>query len=336
MTRYVQRLGRVFEALQILDLYPAGLALDDLAAVLGCKVSDIRADLAALNAGSDLGPDAGAGFVLFLSEVPGDTGADVDSDESAEERDELFVEPEDAVAVRLHGPSLYRGAGGLTVADLGAVLQQAQDLLQIDPADAAMARVVAEIRSRWLPGVTEVWRPGYEGRYEHLLSQSIAEQRQVWIRYERQWRPGIVERRILPYELVRTHRGFEVDAATPDEPTAIKTYLVDQIREAEALDETFERPPGVADLCAGHRRTTEVVIVVPRDREWAAEYLSEDVVVEARDDETQLRLSVLEPVAERVGLVVIQAGADAFVAAPPELTHAAADVAGELWRHHGL
>lgn len=331
MTRYVQRLGRVFEALQILDLYPAGLALEGLAQVLGCSVADVRADLAALNAGSDLGPENDGGFILFLSRLPDDlTRTDED------DQDDLYVDPKDAVAVRLHGPSLHRGAGGLTVADLGAVLQQAQDLVQIDPSDTAMARVVAEIRSRWLPGVTDVWRPGYEGQYEHLFAEAIAAKRCVWIRYERLWRPGIVEREIQPYDLVRTHRGFEVDAATPQEPTTIKTYLVDQIREAEILDDTFERPTAVAELCARHRSTTEVVVVVPKDREWAAEYLSEEVVVEARDDETQLRLSVLEPVAERVGLVVIQAGPDAFVASPREITGAPAEVAAKLWDHHGL
>jgi predicted DNA-binding transcriptional regulator YafY len=330
MTRYVQRLGRVFEALQILDLYPSGLALSDLAHLLGCDVADIRADLAALNAGSDLGPDAGGGFVLFLAELAEPVDA------NAEDDDDLYVEPEDAVAVRLQGPSLHRGAGGLTVADLGAVLQQAQDLLQLDPADEAMARVVAEIRSRWLPGVSDVWRPSLANRFEHLLAEAVSEHRQVWLRYERIWRPGTIERVVQPYAIVRTHRGFEVDAGTPVDPDTIKTYLIDQIRDAHMLPESFEPPPNVEQLCSDHRRTTDVTLVVPKDREWAAEYLSEAVVVEARDDETQLRVSVLEPVRERVGLLVVEAGEDAFVASPAPLVDAAAEVADRLWAHHGL
>lgn len=334
MSRYVQRLGRLFEALQILDLYPMGISLDDLAGVIGCTTDEIRADLSALNSGSDLGPDTRSGFVLFLSKVPDVDVDHIDADD--EDDDDLYVEADAAVAVRLHGDSFHHGAGGLTVADLGAVLQQAQDLLQLDPGDESMARVVAEIRSRWLPGVTEVWRPGFSGQYENLLADAVKSHKHVWIRYERVWRPGIIERVIWPYRLVRTHRGFEVDAATEDDPQRIKTYLVDQIRQAELRAETFEPPGDVVALCDSHRRTTDVVIVVPKDREWTVEYLSEEARVEARDEETQLRLALLEPVDERVGLLIIQAGEDAFVASPAQLVDAPAKVADTLWEHHEL
>lgn len=332
MSRYVQRLGRVFEALQVLDMYPNGLLLGDLAEMLGCTSNDLRADLVALNAGHELGPGEADGFVEFLSRLPEPS----DRDAEEEEPDDMFVEAAEAIAVRLHGTPLQRAAGGLTLSDVGAVLQAAEDLLRMDPGDTAAAGVVAHLRSRWLPGLSEVWRPSDEGRWEHELARAVREQRCVWIRYERYWRPGVVERVIEPYALLKTHRGFEVDAGPLDQEGRPRTYLVDQIRALEVREEGFEVPADVEGRCQEHRRTTSVVMVVPRDRQWTAEYLSEQVLVEHADDDVQLRLEVLEPVADRVGLVVLQAGADAFVTQPGELNDAAGSLAARLWTHHRL
>jgi len=329
VSTYVQRLGRVFEALQVLDLYPNGLLLDDLAGMLGCSVADLRADLLALNAGHELGPGGAEGFVLFLSRLP-------EPQDSDDEPDDLFVEAADAVAVRLYGPTLQRAAGGLTVSDVGAVLQAAEDLLRLEPGNESLSAVVAHLRSRWLPGVSEVWRPASEGRWEHELARAIRESRQVWIRYERYWQPGVIERLVEPYALVKTHRGFEVDAGPLDAEGRPRTYLVEYIRELAVHEDTFVAPADVEQRCRDHRRTTSVVMVVPRDRLWTAEYLSETVTVEDADDELQLRMDVLEPVADRVGLVALQAGPDAFVAQPPELADAPAVVARRLWQHHRL
>lgn len=329
MSRYVQRLGRIFEALQILDLYPQGVALTDLAELLGCTSEEVRSELAALNAGNELGPDRAGGFVLFLG--PGWDTAEPDSD-----IDELYVDAQDAEAVRIYGPDPRRGVGGLSVSELGAVWEAAEDLAQVEPGNQALARVVAELRSRWLPGVTDVWRPSLAGRFVKELSDAVAERRRVWIRYERLWQPGVIERVIEPYELVRTHRGFEVDAGPVDDGGSIRSYVVDELRELQLTDETFTPPPDVSLLCRDHRATTTVTVVVPRDREWTAEYLAEDVVVEDRDTDVQLRLELLEPVAQRLGLIVLQAGEDAFVGSPPELADSAEEVAARLWSHHKL
>lgn len=330
MSRYVQRLGRIFEALQILDLYPQGVAVTDLADLLGCSVDDVRMELQALNAGSELGPERAGGFVLFLGSGwdSGDPGEDLD--------DEIFVDAADAVAVRLYGPDPRRGVGGLSVSELGAVWEAAEDLARVEPGNEALARVVAELRSRWLPGVTDVWRPGMAGRFVQELSDAVAAHRRVWIRYERLWQPGVIERVIEPYELVRTHRGFEIDAGPVDVNGSIRSYVVDEIRDLYVTEETFTPPVDAADLCRRHRATTAVTVVVPRDREWTAEYLAEEVVVQDRDEDVQLRLELLEPVSQRVGLIVLQAGAEAFVGSPAELAAAAEEVAGRLWSHHGL
>lgn len=331
MSRYVQRLGRIFEALQILDLYPQGVAVADLASLLGCSEDDVRLDLQALNAGSELGPERAGGFVLFLG-----PGWDARSDGEEPDDDDIYVEARDAVAVRLYGPDPRRGVGGLSVSELGAVWEAAEDLARVEPGNEALARVVAELRSRWLPGVTDVWRPGMAGRFVQELSDAVAYHRRVWIRYERLWQPGVIEREIEPYELVRTHRGFEIDAGPVDDTGSIRTYVVDEIRDLRLTGDTFTPPADAERLCRAHRATTSVTVVVPRDREWTAEYLAEGVVVGNRDDDVQLRLELLEPVAQRVGLIVLQAGADAFVGSPQELADAAQHVASRLWAHHGL
>lgn len=335
MSRYVQRLGRIFEALQILDVYPHGVAVSDLAGLLGCSERDLRADLAALNSGSELGPERAGGFVLFLSRLP-DPEATYPDVTDADDADDLYVEADAAVAVRMYGPDPRRGVGGLSVTELGAILEAAEDLSRLEPENEALARVIAEIRSRWLPGVADVWRPSLDGRFTGELNAAVRQNRRVWIRYERLWQPGIVERVIEPYELVRTQRGFEVDAGPLDDEGSVRTYVVEEIRELRLLEESFERPADAAQKCALHRRTASVVVVVPKDREWAAEYLSEAVTVENRDDETQLRLELLEPVVSRLGLIVIQAGPEAFVSEPAQLAEAGEVVAARLWEHHDL
>ena len=371
--RYVQRLGRVFEALATLDLYPNGLLLDDLAGLLGCDVEEVRADLKAHNAGTDLGPFGLTVWVEFLSRLPaesgdddtvhagagdddgddddrdgddgddddrdGDDGDGDDRDGDDRDGDDLYVEPADAVAVRLHRPAHLAGgglAGGLTVADVGAALVAAEDLSRAEPDNVALTEVVAQLRSRWLPGVTEVRAPLAGRRFEAELTGAIAARRQVRIAYERTWQPGIVRRIVEPYALVRTHRGFEVDAGPLDADGSVRTYLVDQISELEVLDETFERPGDVEQLCAAHRRTTRVQMVVPASRAWVPEVLAEQVVTSAADEDVQVTMDVIEPLRERVGLVLLQAGPDAFVVAPESLTDADDELARRLLTHHGL
>ena len=42
---YVQRLGRIFEAIQVPDLIRVGLEISDPAAPLGCSEDEVRQDL---------------------------------------------------------------------------------------------------------------------------------------------------------------------------------------------------------------------------------------------------------------------------------------------------
>lgn len=347
---YVQRLGRIFEAIQVLDLYPAGLEISDLAALLGCSEDEVRADLAAHNEGTDLGPVGMTAWVEFLARLPepreadeegpdqaGDKVADdVVQDVDDEADDALFVPADQARAVRLHRAGATSASGGMSLADVGAVLVAAEDLALSEPGNTALAEVIAQLRARWLPAVTEVWRPSFERLYEADLTVAIEKCRRVRITYDRAWKPGVVTRLIEPYALVRTHRGFEVDAAVPGTKNAIRTYLVDHILELEVTDEVFERPADAEARCLANRRSFPVEVVMAKDRAWVAEFLAEQVEVVSADDDVQLRLQVFEPVRPRVGLTLLQAGPESFVTSPEALADADHDVALELLAHHGL
>ncbi len=327
--RYVQRLGMVFEALAVLDLYPGGLELADLAELLEVDEHGLRADLIAYNAGTDLGPDGMTAWVEFLTRVPSDP---------ADDDDELYAAATEAVAVRLHNPGsgIPGQAGGLSVAEVGQVLIAAEDLARVEPHNMALAQVIAQLRSRWLPGVTEVWRPSLDRRFESELTTAMEECRVVDIEYDRAWRPGVVSRRIEPYALVRTQRGFEVDAGPVQSDGGIRTYLVNQIKRLVVSADTFTRPPNADELCAANRQATTVHVVMPRERQWVTEYLAERVVVSAADDDVALEMSVIEPLADRVGLVLLQAGPGAFVTEPDHLAEADDALARRLLAHHGL
>lgn len=325
--RFVQRLGRTFEAVQVLDLYPSGISVDDLATMLSIEPADLLQQLAAFNrVGEQADPGASdVSYVEFLSRMP----------EPAEDSDDLYVEAGDAAFLRIGGSGSGAGAG-LTVAEIGAVLVAAEDLLRTEPGNTALMEVVAEIRSRWLPGFTHDEGSSASAHHEGALLAAVQERRKVRITYDRWWEPGIVDRVIEPYRLVRTHRGFEVDAGPVDAEGSIRTYIVEQIIDLEVLDDGFERPADADRLSDDHRAVTRVEVLVPRDREWATEYLCEKVEVVARDDDTELRLDVIEPLRRRVGLLVLQTGPDSFVTAPRELQDADEELALELLAHHGL
>jgi proteasome accessory factor C len=69
---------------------------------------------------------------------------------------------------------------------------------------------------------------------------------------------------------------------------------------------------------------------VPKTKGYveSAELLAED------EDSVKLRAHLLRPVKQRLGLLLIAAGPDAFVVSPRELSDAARDLARDLLAHH--
>ena len=135
--------------------------------------------------------------------------------------------------------------------------------------------------------------------------------------------------------MLRTRRGWEVDAGPADESGRIRTFLVSGIRELSLLEETFERPGNVDDLVAAQRSAVEVELVVPQSGRWAVERFAESVKLLQDDEESvKIRASLLPPVEQRAGLILISCGPEAFVMAPSSMLDAGAAVAQQLLDHH--
>ena len=140
---------------------------------------------------------------------------------------------------------------------------------------------------------------------------------------------------VEPYRLVRTRRGWEVDAGPADEVTPVRTYLVSGIVDYEVLDETFEPPADLDELLASNRAAERSSSWCRRTARWAVERFAESVTVLADDEESvELNADLLPPVASRLGLLLLCCGPDAFVVAPPTLSEAAETTARQLLDHH--
>jgi proteasome accessory factor C len=78
-----------------------------------------------------------------------------------------------------------------------------------------------------------------------------------------------------------------------------------------------------------------VELVVPQDRRWAVDRYAEKVVVVDDDEESvKLRADLLPPVEQRLGLLLLCCGPDAFVMEPPALMAAGESMARLLLEHH--
>ena len=193
-----------------------------------------------------------------------------------------------------------------------------------NPRTRYCARRVEKLREGILPGVQPgTVRPG--DRYGEF-HRAIHEHHKVRITYARAWEPGIIERVVEPYRLIRTRRGWELDAGPPDENGRIRTFLLNGVQAHAVLDESFDPPLDVQDLVRRHRKQVSVELVMPHDSRWAVDKYAEKVeVVEEYETSAHLRIQLLEPVAQRVGLILLAGGPTAQVAAPAELGDAGHD-----------
>ena len=317
---YAQRLAALPRALGILELHPQGLPLADLAAELGVEPADLREVFLAYYLADLVELDSFAlPVVEFFS--PGS-----DSDDLAAETSWVRVLTAD--------PEHELGVDHLTAGQLAALYEAGVDLLALEPGNDVLRGAVEAFESALEPAdkpLASQWGAGTA----QVLHRAAEEHRRVRITYVRQWSPGASPRVVEPYRLVRTRRGWEVDAGPADEVTPVRTYLVSGIVEHEVLDETFVPPADLDDLLAANRAAETVELVVPQSARWAVERFAESVTVLADDEESvQLQADLLPPVVSRLGLLLLCCGPDAFVMAPPTLLDAAETTARQLLDHH--
>jgi len=323
---YAARLAALPRALAILELHPTGLPLADLAAELGEAPDDLRevfmayylADLVELG-------HIGQPVVEFFA--PG-TDDDDDNDDD--------VDPATAQWVRVvaQDPEQELGVQHLGAEQLGRIFEAGAGLLALEPGNETLRSALDAFQAALWPAEGPSGAD-WKAPVARQLHDAVQRQRKVRITYVRQWHPGSAERVVEPYRLVRTRRGWEVDAGPADEVAAARTYLVSGISACEVLDEGFEPPDDVDALLAAQRAPVTVEIVVPQGRRWAVDRYAEAVTVIDDDEESvSLRADLLPPVEQRLGLVLLCCGPEAFVTRPRSLEDAGAALAERLLAHH--
>jgi len=327
--RYVARFARLPRVLDMLDNHPDGLPITDLAAAFDVPVDEMREDLLAFYSADVASDDL---FGLTRSEV-------LDFVSSSGEQ----ADPNEADIVRLTDPRPTEelGVEYVDAADLALLYTAARDLQRLEPGDPDLNAAVRVLRQTVLGPTGSADRSSYRtlaDRSEELvrvLRKAIDRCSPVRITYSRAWRPGVSTREIEPFRLVRTRRGWEVDAGPVQDDGTVRTFLLARVSSAEVLAGSFERPADVDQAVARNRTTTTARVRLPQGSRWVADRFAESVQV-VEDDEQQITLDVdlLPPVEQRLGLLLLVAGHDATVVDPPSMRPVGQALARELLEHH--
>jgi predicted DNA-binding transcriptional regulator YafY len=318
VARFAERVASLTMALTILELHPAGLPLAQLASELDTTTESLRQTLLAYYV-ADVAEQAD--FQLPVIEFVGRDGDD---------------DPALAGIVRVVSPDPERelGVEHLTAEQLGALHAAGSDLLALEPENDILRSALEAFETGLWPVATSDGA-GSGAEIAAKLNHAAHEHQRVRIVYARTWQPGTSERVIEPYRVLRTRRGWEVDAGPVDDAGRIRTFLVSGIRETSVVEETFERPGNVDELIAIQRASVDVELVVPQTGRWAVERFAETVTLLQDDEESvKVRAAFLPPVEQRVGLILISCGPAAFVTAPQDMLDAGAKVARQLLDHH--
>jgi proteasome accessory factor C len=325
--KYVTRFARVARAIPILALHPPGMRLSDLAAQLRTSEDELREEIRAYYL-ADVPPGLSGAYREPVIEFAAGPLPDENDDEEP-------PDIESAAYVRLRDlrTGVDVGAKFLSLGELTVVSRAGHALLAEEPDNDVLESALNKLGDSVLDGFDR-GGPRWLGDQARKLRQAARDCKRARIVYARAWHPGVVERVIEPYQVVHTRRGWEVDAAVAGEG-AVRTYLVSGIRELDVLDETFTRPDDAAERVAENRQLQAVEVVVPQGARWAVELYAESAELLAEDeDSVKLRAQLLRPVEQRLGLLLIAAGSDAFVVEPPALADAARNLARDLLAHH--
>ena len=320
--KFLQRVARLPEVLNVLSAYPDGLPLSELAAQFGVDVETMREDL-----------------VTYLDLESWGWSFDIFRRPALE-----FVQPELDYATDGSGRTIVRivpdatpglGAEHLSAGDLATLYTAGTALLEVDPDDADLAAALAVIAETMYGEATAAPYVGDWNRHVKDLQDAQEQGRKVRIVYSRAWRPGVIDRVIEPLRLVQTRRGWEVDAGPVGPEGNLRTFLLSNIRSVGILDERFQPPSGLESLLSKQRATTTVRMELAQDARWAARQHAERVTVVDEDEETfTADLELLAPVGERVGLILLASGPSTRVISPGSVLPDALALVEELLAHH--
>jgi proteasome accessory factor C len=250
------------------------------------------------------------------------------------------AEPAEATCVRLQGDYADEDLAFdyTPMAYIAKAYRIARDQSYLDPDNALLRSAVEKLRATLDPEMGTTAPTGEAALSPAEWYRAAVDHRRVRLLYARAWRPGTTERVIDPYRVVRTRRGWEVDAGPPDEDGRLRTFLLTGVVDAEVLDETFDPPADVVDLLVAQRRTTRVRFSVPEEKVWVVERQAERADrVDSDGQATIVDAELLEPVHDRIATILVISGADARVLDDPVTGgDAGALLARRLLQHHGL
>jgi proteasome accessory factor C len=324
MPIFVDRVAELPRLLDALQYHPGGLTIDDLAAEVNRTPAQVREALLtyyttdfAHHAPNMIGRPPAIEFVR--------SGGDEEDD------------PRTATIVRLIAdePGRELGVDYVPVSELARLYTAGRNQLELEPDNEVLATAVQKLRGGLLPGVTSSDRPFAGERPPVDFAAARRQRRKVKITYARAWHAGVRDRIIEPYRLIRTRRGWEIDAGPPDADGGLRTYLLPRVQSYEICDETFALPPDLDLLLARQRTATSVEMIVPHEARWSVEKYAEQVEVLAENPRTaRLSAQILQPVRHRMGLILLDGGPRARVVAPVELVDAGRELAASLLAHY--
>lgn len=321
--KFLQRLTRLPEVINLLSAYPDGLSLRWLAGQFGVDEDTMREDLVTY---LDL-ESWGWSFDIFRKPALEFVQSEGDEDPSdGTRRTVVRIIPDAAPGI---------GAEHLSAGDLATLYTAGVALLEVHPEDEDLAAALAVIAETMYGDAAATPYVGDWTRLVKALQDAQEQRREVRIVYSRAWRPGVIDRVIEPLRLVQTRRGWEVDAGPVGPEGNLRTYLLSNVRSVEVLDDGFEPSSDVESLLAKQRATTTVRMEIAQDARWAARQHAERVTVVGEDEETfTADLDLLAPVGERVGLILLASGPSTRVISPGSVLPDALALAGELLDHH--
>lgn len=226
-------------------------------------------------------------------------------------------------------PGAELGIAYISLTALARYYRIASDAVALDPDNLVLASSLSRLHHALFPSLQVVPAEPWQQLAE--LRSAIAARQRVRLTYARFWSPVIEETIIEPYWLTGTRRGWELDAASGDGLSDLRTYLLSNVREMEILDSSFEPPTDLAVVITKHRTESEVVLEVPHDTRWAVDKYAERVeLITDSLDQAVLRVHLLQPVRLRVGMMLVVGGPTARVLAPDDLRSAGMEVAAEM------
>jgi predicted DNA-binding transcriptional regulator YafY len=250
----------------LIDTAREGEKLDvgDLCARLQVTETELRQDVDVLNV-----VNFGGGSYVLYAEVQGDQ-IEVDpepyGDNFARPARLLPLEAKALMAaIDLIGEHLPEGS-------LSSARQKIVDALGEDPAQEGLQITTAK---------------GDDSEIARVVSGAIAEHRLLEIEHYKEEVDEFTTRRIEPYKLMNGQEGWYVHAWDAEKDDT-RSFRLDRIRSATALDETFEPRPGIEPDIHGWPSTGEVadsrrarVWMAPERARWAREDMR--VVTELAD-----------------------------------------------------